>query len=105
MYRGKHIQERQLWEEPSGFALQRHNTENLKQIFPEKELRGLSPNFHMSASDFIYSHGRSAYSAAGKYVDPILGIYISLTVRHVTGNDQDYLRKIPRVVVQKSALL
>jgi hypothetical protein len=26
-------------------------------------------------------------------------------VRHVTGNDQDYLRKIPRVVVQKSALL
>ncbi len=28
-----------------------------------------------------------------------------VTVRHVTGNDQDYLRKIPRVVVQKSALL
>ncbi len=26
-------------------------------------------------------------------------------VRHVTGNDHDYLRKIPRVVVQKSALL
>jgi hypothetical protein len=30
---------------------------------------------------------------------------ICVTVRHVTGNDQDYLRKIPRVVVQKSALL
>jgi hypothetical protein len=29
----------------------------------------------------------------------------SSTVRHVTGNDQDYLRKIPRVVVQISALL
>ncbi len=28
-----------------------------------------------------------------------------LFVRHVTGNDQDYLRKIPRVVVQISALL
>jgi hypothetical protein len=27
-----------------------------------------------------------------------------LFVRHVTGNDKDYLRKIPRVVVQKSAL-
>ncbi len=27
-------------------TLQRHNTENLKQIFTEKELRGLSPNFH-----------------------------------------------------------
>ncbi len=26
-------------------------------------------------------------------------------VRYVTGNDEDYLRKIPRVVVQKSALL
>jgi hypothetical protein len=29
----------------------------------------------------------------------------TIPVRHVTGNDQDYLRKIPRVVVQKSALL
>ncbi len=27
------------------------------------------------------------------------------SVRHVTGNDQDYLRKIPRAVVQISALL
>jgi hypothetical protein len=26
-------------------------------------------------------------------------------VRHVTGNDQDYLRKIPRAVGQISALL
>jgi hypothetical protein len=31
-------------------------------------------------------------------------MYNSL-VRHVTGNDQDYLRKIPRAVVQISALL
>jgi hypothetical protein len=31
-------------------TLQRHNTENLKQIFPEKELRGLSPNFHIHVS-------------------------------------------------------
>ncbi len=30
---------------------------------------------------------------------------ITVSVRHVTGIDQDYLRKIPRVVVQKSALL
>jgi hypothetical protein len=37
-----------------GRALQRHNTENSKQIFPEKELRGLSPNFliHMSVIDY-----------------------------------------------------
>jgi hypothetical protein len=35
-------------------ALQRDNTENLKQIFPEKELGGHSPNsyIHVSASDF-----------------------------------------------------
>jgi hypothetical protein len=31
-------------------ALQRTNTENLKQIFPEKELRGHSPNFHVQVS-------------------------------------------------------
>ncbi len=28
-------------------AVQRNNTENLKQVFPAKELRGLSPNFHI----------------------------------------------------------
>jgi hypothetical protein len=28
-------------------VLQRQNAENLKQIFPEKEYRGLSPNFHI----------------------------------------------------------
>ncbi len=27
------------------YTLQRQNNENLKQIFPEKEYRGLSPNF------------------------------------------------------------
>jgi hypothetical protein len=39
-----------------GAALQRHNTEKSKQIFPEKELRGLSPNFyiHVSMSDFYF---------------------------------------------------
>jgi hypothetical protein len=31
-------------------ALQRHNTENSKQIFPEKELRGHNPNFHIHLS-------------------------------------------------------
>jgi hypothetical protein len=38
-------------------TLQRHNTENSKQIYPEKELRGLSPNFHIhvSVSDLYIS--------------------------------------------------
>ncbi len=31
-------------------TLQGHNTENSKQIFPEKELRGLSHNFHIHVS-------------------------------------------------------
>jgi hypothetical protein len=31
-------------------TLQRQNAENLKQIFPEKEYRGLSPNFHIPVS-------------------------------------------------------
>ncbi len=37
-------------------ALQRTNTENWKQIFPKKELRGHSPNFHIfvSVSDLYF---------------------------------------------------
>ncbi len=31
-------------------TLQRHNIENSKHLFPEKELRGLSPNFHIHVS-------------------------------------------------------
>jgi hypothetical protein len=36
-------------------TLQRHNTKNSKQIFPEKELRGYSLNsyIHVSVSDFF----------------------------------------------------
>jgi hypothetical protein len=30
--------------------LQRHSTENSKQTFPEKDLRGHSPNFHIHVS-------------------------------------------------------
>jgi hypothetical protein len=35
-------------------ALQRHNTKNSKQIFPEKELRGLSPNLHIHHIHYIF---------------------------------------------------
>ncbi len=34
----------------SVYALQRHNTENSKQVFPENELRVLSPYFHIHVS-------------------------------------------------------
>ncbi len=55
-------------------ALLRTNTKNSKQIFPEKELRGHTPSFHIhvSVSDlYIYSHVQSDYSAAGNmWTDP-----------------------------------
>jgi hypothetical protein len=38
----------------TNLALKRHNTENSKQIFPEKELRGLSPNFHFHVSVSVF---------------------------------------------------
>ncbi len=45
-------------------ALQRTNTENWKQIFPEEELLGhISTNLHIVCQRFIYSHDLSAYSA------------------------------------------
>jgi hypothetical protein len=47
------------------FTQQRHKTENSKQIVPEKELRGYSPNFyiHVSVSDL--------------YI-PLMGLFILL---------------------------
>ncbi len=58
---------------PVVYTLQRQNAENFQQIFPEKEYRGLSPNFHIyvSVSEFIYSHDGSAFSAGGNmWTDP-----------------------------------
>jgi hypothetical protein len=43
----------------------------LKKIFPGKELFGFCLNFHIHVPEsdlYIYSHDRSAYSSAGKYV-------------------------------------
>ncbi len=53
--------------------LQRHDTENSKQIFPEKELRGLIPNFHfhMSVSDlYIPTIGRPILLQENMWTDP-----------------------------------
>jgi hypothetical protein len=61
-------------------ALQRHNTENPKQIFPEKELCGLIPNcrIHVSVSDLcIPTIGLPILLQ--EICGPILGIYKSLT--------------------------
>jgi hypothetical protein len=49
-------------------VLQRHNTENSKQILLGRELRGFGPNsyIHVPVSDLNIPLSRSAYSAAGK---------------------------------------
>jgi hypothetical protein len=61
-------------------TLQRQNTEISKQIFPEKEYRGLSPNFHIhvSLSDFhIPMIGLPILLE--EICRPIMGLYKSLT--------------------------
>jgi hypothetical protein len=62
------------------YSLQRTNTENSKQIFPEKELRGHSPNFHIhvSLSD-LYIPRTDLPILQQEICGPILGIYKSLT--------------------------
>jgi hypothetical protein len=60
-------------------SLQRQNAENLKQIFPEKEYRGLSPNFliHVSASE-LYIPTMGLPALLEEICRLILGIYKSL---------------------------
>jgi hypothetical protein len=51
-------------------------------VFPEKELRGLSPNFriHVSVTDlYIYYRIRSTFFSCSRIGRPIRGIYKSLT--------------------------
>jgi hypothetical protein len=54
-------------------SLQRHNTENSKQIFLEKKLRNLSPNFliHVSVSNLnIPTIGLSILPQENMWTDP-----------------------------------
>ncbi len=60
-------------------TLQRHNNENSKQIFLEKELRGLSPNFHIHVSVSDLFPGSVCLLRCRKICEPILGIYKSVT--------------------------
>jgi hypothetical protein len=61
-------------------ALQRQNAEYLKQILPEKEHRGLSPNFHIHVSvSELYIPTMGLPFLLEEICGPILGIYKSLT--------------------------
>jgi hypothetical protein len=56
-------------------ALQRKNGENLKQIFPEKEYRGLSPNLHIHVSvSELYIPTMGLPFLLEEICGPILGI-------------------------------
>jgi hypothetical protein len=60
--------------------LQRQNAENFKQIFPEKEYRGLSPNFHIHVSvSELYIPMMGLPFLLEEICGQILGIYKSLT--------------------------
>ncbi len=66
---------------------QRTNTENLKHIFPEKELRGYSPNFHIHVSVCdLYIPTIDLPILLQEICGPILGINKSLTQTHECGN-------------------
>jgi hypothetical protein len=57
-------------------TLQRQNAENLKQIFPEKEYRGLSPNFHVYVSvSELHILTMGLPFLLEEICGPILGIY------------------------------
>ncbi len=61
-------------------ALQRQNAENLKQIFPEKEYRDLSHNFHIHVSvSKLYIPTICLPVLLEEICRLILGIYKSLT--------------------------
>ncbi len=64
----------------SALALQRTNTENSKQIFLEKELRGHSPNFHINVSvSDLFIPMIDLPILLQEICGPILGLYKSLT--------------------------
>ncbi len=83
-------------------TLQRQNAENLKQIFPEKEYRGLSPNFHIhvSVSELYFpTMGLPFLLEEILYVDRSWE-YIDRSQTHECGN-WGWGRAIPRKEIYK----
>ncbi len=68
-------------------ALKRQNAENLKQIFPAKEYRGLSPNFHIHVSvSILYIPTMGLPFLLEEICGPILQEYINRSQTHECGN-------------------
>ncbi len=74
---------------------------NFETNIPRKGISGPQSQFPHSyvCERFIYSHDRSAYSAAGKYVDRSWG-YINRSQTHECGN-RDWGRAIPFLEIYK----
>jgi hypothetical protein len=67
-------------------TLQRTNTENSKQIFPEKELRGHSPNFHIRVSvGNLYIPTIDLPVMVQEICGPIQEMYINRSQTHECG--------------------
>jgi hypothetical protein len=63
-----------------GRSMQRRNTEISKQLFPEKEYRDLSPNFHIYVSvSYLYIPTIGLPILLQELCGPILGLFKSLT--------------------------
>jgi hypothetical protein len=81
-------------------TLQRQNTEISKQIFPEKEYRGLSPNFHIHAPVIdLYIPKIGLPILLEEICRPILGLYKSLTYTRMW--NWGWGRAIPRKGIYK----
>ncbi len=83
-------------------TLQRQNTTISKQIFPEKEYRGLSPNFHIHASvSDLYIPTIGLPILLEEICRPILGLYKSIAHRHMNVKIGAEAGAIPRKGIHK----
>jgi hypothetical protein len=68
------------WLSQAEYCTAKTKCQNLKQLFPEKEYRGLSPNFHIHVFvSELYILTMSLPFLLEEICGPILGIYKSLT--------------------------
>ena len=76
-------------------ALHIQNAENLKQIFPEKEYRGFSPNFHIQVSvSKLYIPTMGLPFLLEEICGPILG-YVEFGAEATLFPEKEYINGMP----------